>query len=97
MEDELRKIQNWASHGTLRQFYAEINAKVSNLGYEVEVKGNTLTCSAVRKEGGFLGIGARKIKDTVLQVIRDNETVTIPEASVNKEFLHTLADLLTQH
>lgn len=97
MEDELRKVRNWASHGTLKQFYAEIAAKVSQQGYVVELEGNTITCYKIRKEGGFLGIGRRVIKEPVLKAIQEGNEVRIPEESANPEFVHVLAGLLKQH
>ncbi len=97
MEDELRKLRNWASHGTLRQFYAEISAKASLQGYLTEMEGNSVTCYKVRKEGGFLGIGRRTIKEPVLKAVQEGNEVRIPDESVNAEFVHLLAPLLKQH
>lgn len=97
MEDELRKIRNWASHGTLKQFYAEIAAKLSKQGYITELEGNTLTCYRVRKEGGFLGIGRRTIKEPVLKAVQEGNEVRIPAESANPDFVHLLAGLLKQH
>ena len=97
MEEALRKIRIWASHGTPRQFYSEVLAKASGEGYEVEFEGNTLTCFKMRKEGGFLGIGARKIKDTVLQVTFNGEEIEVSAETVDEEFVNLLASKLAQH
>ena len=97
MEEELQSIRNWISHGTLRQFYADVSVRIAEAGYEAEVEGNTLTCYRVRKEGGFLGIGARKIRETVLQIIRKDDTIEIPETSIDEEFVRDLAGMLKQH
>ena len=97
MEDELGRIRAWASHGTIRQFYSEVISKVSGEGYQVEVEGNTLTCFKTRKQGGFLGIGRRTIKESVLQVVREGDVVTIPEESADEEFVKLLASKLSQH
>lgn len=97
MEEELRRIRNWASHGTIRQFYTEVSARVAELGYEAEVEGNTLTCYKVHKEGGFLGIGARKIKEVAIKVTREGDEVLVPEESADEEFVRMLAAALTQH
>lgn len=97
MEEELQRIRNWASHGTIRQFYTEVAARVTELGYQAELEGNALMCYKVHKEGGFLGIGARKIRETVLQVTREGDEVLVPEESADEEFVRLLAGVLTQH
>ena len=97
MEDELQKIKNWSSHGTLRQFYTEVSAKAASMGYKAELTGNTITFYRTHKAGGFLGIGARTIKEPVLKIIRHDDTVEIPEDSVDPEFLKELAGSLKQH
>jgi len=97
MEEELRTIRSWASHGTLRQFRTEISAKVAEDGYQVKLEGDTLTVYKIRKEGGFLGIGARKIEEPVLKVVGEGAGMTIPEESADEEFVRLLAPKLTQH
>ncbi|MBM3187910.1 MAG: hypothetical protein FJZ90_04215 [Chloroflexi bacterium] len=97
MEDTLRKLQIWASHGTIRQFYTEVSAKISPLGYEAEMTGDTVTCYRVRKEGGFLGIGARKVREPVFKVTRTDSEIVIDESSLDKEFVTLLAGMLAQH
>jgi len=97
MEDDLRRIQSWASHGTIRQFYAEVSAKMAKEGYEVELEGDSLTCYRVRKEGGFLGIGKRQVKELMLKIIRKGEEIIIPEESADKEFVKELASSLRVH
>jgi len=97
MEEDLRKIRNWASHGTPRQFLAEVTAKVAGVGYTAELDGNTLTVFAEHREGGFLGIGAKKIRDTKLQVIFGQDEVSIPDDTADPEFIQHLLGLLTAH
>jgi len=97
MEEELRTIRSWASHGTLRQFRTEISGKVAADGYRVQLQGDTLTVYRIRKEGGFLGIGARKIEEPVLVVIGEGAGMRIPEESANEEFVRLLASKLKQH
>ena len=97
MEEELRTIRSWASHGTLRQFRTEISGKVAADGYRVQLQGDTLTVYRIRKEGGFLGIGARKIEESVLVVIGEGAGMRIPEESANEEFVRLLASKLKQH
>lgn len=97
MEDALHKIQNWASHGTMRQFLAEISAKVAEEGYEVAVDGAALVCSRVHKEGGFLGIGAKKISEPVLRIEYEDGLANIAPEPVDAEFVTYLSGLLGAH
>jgi len=97
MEEELRTIRSWASHGTLRQFRTEISGKVAADGYRVQLQGDTLTVYRIRKEGGFLGIGARKIEEPVLVVIGEGAGMRIPQESADEEFVGLLASKLKQH
>jgi hypothetical protein len=98
MDDTLLKVQNWASHGTMRQFMAEIHAKVEGQGYEVGSEGNTLIVSRVQKEGGFLGIGGKTIREPVLRVDYDDEGLAqVDSDSADPEFIAYLAGLLGAH
>ena len=97
MQDELFKIHVWASHGTMKQFSAEVIAKLSKIGYNADLNGDTLTCYKIESQGGFLGIGARKTKKTVLKIIRKGSDVDIPESEADPEFVAQLSELLKQH
>ena len=97
MEDELHKIRNWANHGSLRQFRTEVAAKVSPLGYLVELEGGTLTIYKTHKEGGFLGIGARTVREVALEVVREESEAHIPMASADADLVHILAGVLSIH
>ena len=37
MEESLRKVMLWAGHGTPRQFYHELVARLSDQGYEGKI------------------------------------------------------------
>jgi len=97
MDEAILKIKNWASHGTLQQFYTEIAAKLRPLGYEVALEGEAIVFRKVSKEGGFLGLFRRRAATEVLRVIRHDDQVEIPEASTDAEFVTLVADLLKQH
>jgi hypothetical protein len=97
VQDELYKIKIWASHGTMKQFSAEVIAKANKLGYEADLDGNTLTCYKVEHQGGVLGLGRKKIKKTALKIIRTGNDVEIPEGDADPEFVAKLSDLLKQH
>jgi len=97
MEEELHKVRTWASHGTLRQFYTEVSAKLADEGYKVNLEGGTLTVYKVHKEGGFLGIGARKIEESVLVVTGEGAELEIPPETADAEFVGLLGAKLKQH
>ena len=94
MEDALHRIQVWASHGTMKQFSAEVIAKLSKAGMEAELNGDTLTCYKVERKGGLFG---KKERRPVLSIIRKGNEVTIPRESADPEFVEQLAILLKQH
>ncbi len=97
MEDAVRKVSNWASHGTLRQFHTELVARLSD-DYEVEINGDKLVCYSVRKEGGFLGIGAKKIRETVLVAeTGEDGIVALDIDASDPDFIEYLAPRLKQH
>lgn len=97
MEDSVRKIQVWASHGTLRQFFAELSAKLTNLDAQCELEGNTITCYRGTKTGGFLGIGARKVKTPLLKITREGDRIIIADEPLDREFVDRLAEELKAH
>jgi hypothetical protein len=98
MEEELRKVMIWASHGTPRQFYYEVTARLEGQGYEVDLEGeDVVRVHKSHREGGFLGIGGRKVKETFLEVRFGGEDVVIPPESADEELVKTLAGLLGAH
>jgi len=97
MEEELHKLAVWASHGTLRQFYAEISGKANTLGYKTELEGNTLRVFTSHKEGGFLGIGAKEIKEPVFEVTKDGIDIQVNDDVADEGFVHAIVPLLTAH
>lgn len=100
MDDDLRKIQSWAMHGTVRQVYADMAARLTTEGdYEAELEadGETIGFYRVTKQGGFLGIGGKMVREPVLTVIRQGEEVLIPEEPRDEEFVHLLAQKLEAH
>lgn len=97
MEDALRKVTTWASHGTLRQFYTELTARISEEEYEVDIEEEKLTCYKVSKQGGFLGIGVKKTRKPVLVVETEGDLVNVDQDSADPDFVAYLAKRLTQH
>jgi len=97
MEDALHKIQVWASHGTMKQFSAEVIAKLSKIGIKAELEGDTLTCYVDEKKGGLLGIGAKKERKTLLVITRKGDEVNIPVDKADPAFVEQLSELLKQH
>jgi hypothetical protein len=97
MDDSMQRVRRWASHGNLRQFYAELGARLAKEGYEIEIEGDTLTVYGVEKQGGFLGLGGRKIRQPKLKVVQHNDSVEVPEEDADPEFVALLAERLRSH
>jgi hypothetical protein len=99
MEDQLLEMRHWATRGTVRQFFAELSARVStNPEYQCEMTDEeSIACYRIRKEGGFLGIGAKTVREPVLEIYRHGEEVTIPEETADAEFLSWLMEQLQPH
>ncbi len=97
MENELSRIRNWASHGTIRQFFTEVSAKLSKKPYTAELKGDRVVFYQVSKMGGLLGLGVKTSRKPVLEVIWEGSQIKIPEESADAEFVKMLAGLLGQH
>ncbi|MEN6479254.1 MAG: hypothetical protein ABFD20_06420 [Anaerolineales bacterium] len=97
MEDQLSELRHWMSHGTPRQFYTEIAYKITPHGFVAEIDGDKVTCYRIKRQGGFLGLGAREIKTPVLVVERRGEEVFIDEEHADPEFVALLISLLQAH
>ena len=97
MQDKLLKVQRWSGHGTIRQFQSELSARLSEDGYETAIEGEALVCYRIRKEGGFLGIGAKTIREPVLRVNYVDGLANLDEKSADPEFIEYLSGLLTAH
>jgi len=97
MEEKLHRIRNWANRGTLLQFYSELSGKLAKSGYQAEMKGNEVRFYRVKKSGGFLGIGVKKQKDLVLEVIRQGTDLRIPAESADPEFVDFIMPMLRAH
>ena len=96
-EKKLHKLCNWISHGTLQQFFTEVSPKLLAQGYETDLVGEKLTCYSVEKQGGFLGIGVRKVRKPVLEVMREGDEVTINEETLDSQFVEIVLGLLHTH
>ena len=97
MEEKLHRIRIWANRGTLGQFYNEMSAKLAGSEYQVDMKGNHIRFYQVAKSGGFLGIGVKRTRELVLEVIRDGEELRIPAATAKPDFIEFLRPMLTAH
>ena len=97
MDETLRKVMLWASHGTPRQFYYELVARLSGEGYEVDLEDDVLTVFKSHREGGFLGIGGRKVKEVSLEISYHGDEATITKESANAELLEYLSSALEAH
>jgi hypothetical protein len=97
MEEQLTKITGWVGRGTLRQFRNEVKGNLADSEYTVEVEGDALRFYRTHKEGGFLGIGAKTIKELVLEVTREGNNVEVSSEPRDPEFIQYLAGILIQH
>lgn len=97
MEEILDRIAVWASHGTLSQFRTEVDGYLKSRGYDSEVQGNELLIFRPHKEGGFLGIGAKTIKEPLLIISKAEGTVSIPSEPRDEELIQYLSSILRQH
>jgi hypothetical protein len=97
MEEKLTKITSWVGRGTLRQFRNEVRGNLADSEYTVEVEGDALRFYRTHKEGGLLGIGAKTIKEPVLEITREGKNVEISSEPRDAEFIQYLAGILTQH
>ena len=97
MDERLLAIRNWANHGTINQFKNEVMAKIGSKSYQAETSGNSVTFYRMSKSGGFLGIGARKVREEVLTVIKDGVDVRVPEDQADAAFVALLSSTLSSH
>jgi hypothetical protein len=98
MESELLKIQRWAMHGTVRQAYADMAARLTTeKEYTAELEDDTMIFYRRSKEGGVFGLFGKAAKTPVLKVIRKGEEVLIPEEPRDEEFINVLSRLLEAH
>lgn len=97
MEEIVDKIAIWTSHGTLSQFQTEIDGYLTSRGYHSEVRGEEIVIYRPHKEGGFLGIGAKTIKEPLLIISKAGGTVSIPPEPRDEELIQYLTTILHQH
>ena len=97
MEEKLQKIQGWASHGSLAQFHREVAGKISDDGYTVELGDDRLSFYKTRKEGGILGLFAKTVKETVLEIVRTGGDTVLSRETADEEFVNLLEGVLGAH
>lgn len=97
MEEIIERIATYATHGTLSQFRTEIGGYLTTRGYDSEVQGDELLIYRPRKEGGFLGIGAKTIKEPLLRISKTAGSVSIPQNPRDEELIQYLDTILHQH
>ena len=98
MDDVLLKVQRWAMHGTVRQSFADMSARLSAVpDYTVELAGETINFFRMKKEGGLLGLFSKTVKEPVLTIRRVGEEVEIPDEPRDAEFIEELSRILQAH
>ncbi len=97
VDDAVQHILSWANRGTMSQFYTMVSAKLSvDTKRDVERAGDTLTFFSVRKEGGFLGIGGRTVREPAMSLTQEEGRVVIAEP-LDTDFVVGLAGILAGH
>ena len=98
MQDELQKVQRWAMHGTVRQVYADMAARLTTeKEYTAELEDETMVFYRLSKEGGLFGLFGKDTKTPVLRIIRKGEEIEIPEEPRDEEFINVLSRILEAH
>ena len=97
MEELRERIATWASHGTLAQFRMELDGYLKGEGYDSEVQGEELVIFKRRKEGGFLGIGAKTIKEPRLRISRAGGAARILPEPFDEELVRFIGSCLREH
>jgi hypothetical protein len=97
MQEIADSLTRWASHGSLEQFKAEIDGVLKRQGYDSEIQGDRLVIFRPRKEGGFLGIGAKTTKDPLLVFGRTEGGAEVLLDPFDEELARYLEDSLRQH
>jgi hypothetical protein len=97
MQELSDSLTRWISHGSLEQFKAEIDGPLQRGGYDSEVRGDRLVIFRPRREGGFLGIGAKTIKDPLLVISREEGSAQLLDEPFDEELARYIADTLGQH
>jgi len=97
MEDKLHKLRNWISHGSMQQFFTEVSPKLLTMGYETDLVGDKLSIFRVEKQGGFLGIGAKKVRTAVLEATRQGDDIQIADASLDPSVVDVILGFMHAH
>jgi hypothetical protein len=98
MQEDLQKIQRWAMHGTVRQAYADMAARLTTeKEYTAELADETMVFYRQSKGGGLFGLFGKGTKTPVLKIIRKGEEIEIPEEPRDEEFINVLSRLLEAH
>jgi len=97
MEEYLERITGWFVRGTLAQFQIAVEHHLAGDGYTVERDGDALLFYRTHKEGGFLGIGKKTVKEPVMKITRGEDGVQIAPEPLDREFAQYLANYLAQH
>jgi len=97
MDEKLHKLRNWISHGSMQQFFTEVSPKLLVLGYETDLVGDKLSIFRVEKKGGFLGIGAKKVRTAVLDATRQGDDIVIDDATLEPAVVDLILSFMHAH
>ena len=97
MEELRERITRWASHGTLEQLKMELDGYLKREGYDSEMQGDELVVFKPRKEGGFLGIGAKTIKTPLMKISRAGGAAKVLQEPFDEDLAQIISVSLRQH
>ncbi|MEA3346367.1 MAG: hypothetical protein U9Q78_09055 [Chloroflexota bacterium] len=97
MEEILEKISRWASRGTLAQFQTEIEGYLRDEGCGSDLQGDELLIYREHKEGGFLGIGGKTIREPVMRISESDGKIRVLSEPLDEEFARYLSNCLRPH
>ncbi|MFO7698434.1 MAG: hypothetical protein R6X16_14945 [Anaerolineae bacterium] len=90
MDDHLQRLRRWATHASMPRLYTELALRLAGDGYELEFEGEALTVYARRKAPGLRGWLGRSLRQPVMQLVRQDGTVTVTEEQADPEFVTLL-------
>jgi hypothetical protein len=89
---------DWARRGTMRQFYLEVQAQLADEKHvAAEMEDDTLVFYRITKQGGFLGIGGKTVREPLLEVSKRANEIVVSKEPRDEAFLLTLAERLEPH
>lgn len=90
-EDWLRR---WLRRASMREIYTELDARLPQDAYRLELEGDTLTVFGLEHKKRFLGLGTRTVQRPLLRVTCQNHTHDLTPESADPAFVARLVEVL---